>query len=74
VSKTRIAPDTASLSQTGGGTIIELHWRCPLVQHARILKRLSRPDFAYNAMRPIAMTVAALLMLIGVFGLIAILW
>ena len=45
-----------------------------VVQHARILKRLSRPDFAYNAMRPIAMTVAALLMLIGVFGLIAILW
>jgi putative membrane protein len=45
-----------------------------VVQHARILKRLSRPDFAYNAMRPIAMTVATLLMLIGVFGLIAILW
>ena len=45
-----------------------------IVQHARILKSLSRPDFAYNAMRPIAMTVAALLMLIGLFGLIAILW
>jgi putative membrane protein len=45
-----------------------------IVQHARILKRLSRPDFAYNAMRPIAMTVAVLLMLIGLFGLIAILW
>jgi putative membrane protein len=45
-----------------------------IVQHARILKRLSRPDFAYNAMRPIAMTVAAMLMLIGLFGLIAILW
>jgi putative membrane protein len=45
-----------------------------IVQHARILRRLSRPDFAYNAMRPIAMTVAALLMLIGLFGLIAILW
>ena len=45
-----------------------------IVQHTRVLKRLSRPDFAYNAMRPIAMTVAALLMLIGVFGLIAILW
>ena len=45
-----------------------------IVQHSRILKRLSQPDFAYNAMRPIAMTVAALLMLIGVFGLIAILW
>jgi len=45
-----------------------------IVQHSRILKRLSQPDFAYNAMRPIAMTVAALLMLIGVFGLTAILW
>jgi putative membrane protein len=45
-----------------------------IVQHARILRRLSRPDFAYNAMRPIAMTVAALLMLIGLFGLIAIVW
>ena len=45
-----------------------------IVQHSRVLKRLSRPDFAYNAMRPIAMTVATLLILIGVFGLIAILW
>ena len=45
-----------------------------IVQHARILKRLSQPDFAYNAMRPIAMTVAALIMLIGAFGLFAILW
>ena len=45
-----------------------------IVQHARILKRLSQPNFAYNAMRPIAMTVAAVLMPIGVFGLTAILW
>jgi len=45
-----------------------------IVQHARVLKRLSQPDFAYNAMRPIAMTVAVMLMLIGVFGLVAILW
>jgi hypothetical protein len=45
-----------------------------IVQHARILKRLSRPDFAYNAMRPIAMTVAVVLMLVGAFGLTAILW
>jgi putative membrane protein len=44
------------------------------VQHARILKRLSQPDFAYDAMRPIAMTVAIMLMLIGLFGLVAILW
>jgi putative membrane protein len=45
-----------------------------IVQHARVLRRLSRADFAYDAMRPIAMTVATLLMLIGLFGLIAILW
>ena len=45
-----------------------------IVQHARVLKRLSQPDFAYNAMRPIAMTVATMLILIGVFGLITILW
>jgi putative membrane protein len=45
-----------------------------VVQHARVLKRLSQPDFAYNAMRPIAMTVAVMLMLIGLFGLVAILW
>jgi putative membrane protein len=45
-----------------------------IVQHVRILNRLSRPDFAYNAMRPIAMTVAIMLILIGVFGLVAILW
>ncbi len=45
-----------------------------IVQHARILQRLTRPDFAYNAMRPIAMTVSCLLILIGVFGLVAILW
>ncbi len=45
-----------------------------IVQHARVLKRLSQPNFAYDAMRPIAMTIAALLMLIGAFGLIAILW
>ena len=45
-----------------------------IVQHTRILNRLSQSDFAYNAMRPIAMTVASLLILIGVFGLVAILW
>jgi putative membrane protein len=44
-----------------------------VVQHARIMNRLSRPDFAYSAMRPIAMTVSVMLLLIGVFGLLAIL-
>jgi putative membrane protein len=43
-----------------------------IVQHTRILKRLSQPDFAYNAMRPIALSVASLLLLIGLFGLVAI--
>jgi hypothetical protein len=41
-----------------------------IVQHARVLTRLSQPELAYIAMRPIA----ALLMLMGVFGLITILW
>jgi putative membrane protein len=45
-----------------------------VVQHARIMNRLHRPDFAYNAMRPIAMTASILLLLIGAFGLFAILW
>jgi len=45
-----------------------------IVQHARIMKRLSRPDFAYSAMRPVAMTVACMLILIGVFGLFLVLW
>jgi putative membrane protein len=43
-----------------------------IVQHVRILNRLSRPDFAYDAMRPIAMTVAVMLILIGTFGFVAI--
>jgi putative membrane protein len=45
-----------------------------IVQHSRVLRRLSQPDFAYDAMRPIAMSVAVMLMLIGTFGLFAILW
>ena len=45
-----------------------------IVQNSRVRRRLSQPEFAYDAMRPIAMTVAALLVLIGVFGLVAILW
>jgi hypothetical protein len=45
-----------------------------VVQHARIMARLNKPDFAYEAMRPITMTAAILLTLIGVFGLLTILW
>jgi putative membrane protein len=43
-----------------------------VVQHLRILKRLERPDFAYVAMRPISMTVAIILVLIGAFSFIGI--
>ncbi|WP_158805364.1 MULTISPECIES: YidH family protein [unclassified Acidisoma] len=43
-----------------------------VVQHVRILNRLSQPDFAYSAMRPIAVAVACMLLLIGVFGLVAV--
>jgi putative membrane protein len=45
-----------------------------IVQHVRILNRLSQAEYAYDAMRPIAMTIASLLMLIGLFGLVVILW
>ena len=44
-----------------------------VVQHVRIMNRLAQPDFAYSAMRPIAVTVAIALLLIGAFGFIAIL-
>jgi putative membrane protein len=44
-----------------------------VVQHSRILQRLEAPDYAYSAMRPIAVTVASLLLLIGAFGLVGIL-
>ncbi len=71
------AHDTAHTSLIFGTSFILvgiLGLMAAIVQHARVLKRLSQPDFAYNAMRPIAMTAAVLLMLIGVFGLFAILW
>ena len=44
------------------------------IQHVRIMKRLSQPNFAYTAMRPVTMIVAALLVLIGVFGFVAVIW
>ncbi len=44
-----------------------------VIQHVRILKRLAQPDFAYSAMRPVAIAVAAMLLLIGAFGFLAIL-
>ncbi len=44
-----------------------------VVQHIRILNWLAQPDFAYSAMRPVALAVATVLLLIGAFGFIAIL-
>jgi putative membrane protein len=73
----RISRDPAHTSLIFGSSFIVLGifgLLAAIVQHVRILNRLSRPDFAYNAMRPIAMTVASMLILIGVFGLVAILW
>jgi putative membrane protein len=45
-----------------------------VVQHIRIMNRLAQPNFAYSAMRPVAVTVAIALLLIGVFGSVAILF
>ena len=69
--------DPAHTTLTFGASFIVvglLGLSAAVVQHARILSRLSQPDFAYRAMRPIAMTVSIMLLLIGVFGLVAILW
>jgi hypothetical protein len=44
-----------------------------VIQHIRILRQLEAPDYAYNAMRPIAVTVAIMLLMIGAFGLVGIL-
>jgi putative membrane protein len=44
-----------------------------VIQHTRILRQLEAPDYAYNAMRPIAVTVAIMLLMIGAFGLVGIL-
>jgi len=43
-----------------------------VIQHTRILQRLEAPDYAYNAMRPITVTVAIMLLLIGAFGFVGI--
>jgi putative membrane protein len=44
-----------------------------VIQHTRILRRLEAPDYAYNAMRPITVIVAIMLLIIGLFGLVGIL-
>lgn len=43
-----------------------------VIQHVRILKRLEQPDFAYIAMRPISVTVAVTLLLIGAVSFVGI--
>jgi hypothetical protein len=44
-----------------------------VIQHTRILQQLEAPDYAYNAMRPISVTVAIVLRMIEAFGLFGIL-
>ena len=44
-----------------------------VIQHVRILRRLELPDFAYTAMRPISVTVAVTLLLIGAISFVGIL-
>jgi putative membrane protein len=44
-----------------------------VIQHTRILQRLEAADYAYNALRPIDVTVAIMLLMIGASGLLGIL-
>lgn len=44
-----------------------------VIQHGRILNRLDHRDFAYTALRPITLTVAVALLLIGAFAFVGIL-
>jgi hypothetical protein len=43
-----------------------------VIQHTRMLQRSEAPDYAYNAMRPITVTAAITLLMIGVFGVVGI--
>ena len=43
-----------------------------VIQHTRMLQRLEAPDYAYNAMRPITVTAAITLFMIGAFGVVGI--
>ena len=72
----REAADPIRSTKIFGGSFIILGMLALLaavIQHTRIRKRLEHPDFAYDAMRPIAATVAIMLLLIGAFGLVGIL-
>jgi putative membrane protein len=72
----REAADPIRSTKIFGGSFIILGMLALLaavIQHARILQRLETPNYAYSAMRPLAVTVAIMLLLIGAFGLIGIL-
>jgi hypothetical protein len=43
-----------------------------VIQHTRMLQRSEAPDYAYNAMRPITVTAAITLLMIGAFGVVGI--
>jgi putative membrane protein len=43
-----------------------------VIQHGRVRNRLERRDFTYTAMRPITMTVAIVLLLIGTVAFVGI--
>ncbi len=43
-----------------------------VIQHARLLRRLDNVDYAYAPPLPLGMIMAILLLLIGVFGLVAV--
>ena len=43
-----------------------------VIQHIRVLEQLNKRDFTYAATRPIGLAVAIVLLLIGIFGLVAV--
>lgn len=43
-----------------------------VIQHIRVLEQLNNRDFTYAATRPIGLAVAIVLLLIGIFGLVAV--
>jgi inner membrane protein YidH len=71
----REAADPIRSTKIFGGSFILLGVAplAAVIQHTRILQRLDHADFAYDAMRPIAATVAIMLLMIGAFGLVWIL-
>lgn len=43
-----------------------------VIQHTRLLKRLERPEYLYRPPLPLGMFMAILLLIVGVFGFVAI--